>query len=380
MNKKVLLIFGTRPEAIKMAPVFHALKALPDLSVEVCATGQHREMLDQVIDLFDINIDKDLNVMTKEQDLFSLTSKLLMELRSPLTENRPDCILVHGDTTTSMAAALAGFYLEIPVGHVEAGLRTHNLHSPFPEEFNRRVSGMIANWHFAPTQLNRDNLLAESVSDSQIFVTGNTVVDALHHIRARIHSNIDLKTRIQNQLSEHLEFDPQDAGRVILLTCHRRENFGEGLKQVCSAVTELATANPKNHFIFPVHLNPNVSEHVQKLLGAISNVHLLKPVSYEVFCYLLDSAYMVLTDSGGVQEEAPSLGKPVLVMRENTERPEALTAGTVRLVGADSAQIIAGVQELLDHSMIYDKMAKAHNPYGDGNAATRIAEILRSTL
>ena len=380
MNKKVLLIFGTRPEAIKMAPVFHALKALPDLSVEVCVTGQHREMLDQVIELFDIDITKDLNVMTEEQDLFSLTSKLLMELRSSLTENRPDCILIHGDTTTSMAAALAGFYLDVPVGHVEAGLRTHNLRSPFPEELNRRVSGMIANWHFAPTQLNRDNLLAENVSDTQIFVTGNTVVDALHQIRTRILSDIDLKTRIQNQISQHLEFDPQDAGRVILLTCHRRENFGGGLKQVCSAVTELAIANPETHFIFPVHLNPNVSEHVQEALGAILNVHLLRPVSYEVFCYLLDSAYMVLTDSGGVQEEAPSFGKPVLVMRENTERPEAVTAGTVRLVGADSAQIIAGVQELLDNAMIYEKMAKSHNPYGDGNAAMRIAEILRSAL
>jgi UDP-N-acetylglucosamine 2-epimerase (non-hydrolysing) len=380
MTKKVLMIFGTRPEAIKMAPVFHALNKFPDLSVQVCATGQHREMLDQVITLFDIPITIDLQVMTEGQDLFSLTSLLLMKLRPVLDDFSPDCILVHGDTTTSMAAALAGFYRNIPVGHVEAGLRTGKLRSPFPEEFNRRVSGIIAQWHFAPTQINKDNLLAEQVDESQIFVTGNTVVDALHQMRDRINEDDKLKTVIQKQLAQQLDFDPKDSERMILLTCHRRENFGEGLTQICSAVRSLATSHPTTHFIFPVHLNPNISEHVHATLGSMKNVHLLKPVSYEVFCYLLDAAYLVLTDSGGVQEEAPSLGKPVLVMRENTERPEAVTAGTVRLVGADSNRIIAGTEELLTDSDMYKKMSQAHNPYGDGNAAIRIAEIIRRSV
>ena len=380
MTKKVLMIFGTRPEAIKMAPVFHALNKFPDLSVQVCATGQHREMLDQVITLFDIPITIDLQVMTEGQDLFSLTSLLLMKLRPVLDDFSPDCILVHGDTTTSMAAALAGFYRNIPVGHVEAGLRTGKLRSPFPEEFNRRVSGIIAQWHFAPTQINKDNLLAEQVDESQIFVTGNTVVDALHQMRDRINEDDKLKTVIQKQLAQQLDFDPKDSERMILLTCHRRENFGEGLTQICSAVRSLATSHLTTHFIFPVHLNPNISEHVHATLGSMKNVHLLKPVSYEVFCYLLDAAYLVLTDSGGVQEEAPSLGKPVLVMRENTERPEAVTAGTVRLVGADSNRIIAGTEELLTDSDMYKKMSQAHNPYGDGNAAMRIAEIVRRSV
>ena len=374
------MIFGTRPEAIKMAPVFHALTKIPSLSVQVCATGQHREMLDQVITLFDIPITIDLEVMTEGQDLFSLTSLLLTKLRPVLDELSPDCILVHGDTTTSMVAALAGFYCDIPVGHVEAGLRTGKLRSPFPEEFNRRVSGIIAQWHFAPTQKNKDNLLAEQVDKSQIFVTGNTVVDALHQMRDRLNEDGKLKTKIQNQLLRQLGFDPQESERMILLTCHRRENFGEGLMQICSAVRVLATSHPGTQFIFPVHLNPKISEHVHATLGMIKNVHLVKPVSYEVFCYLLDAAYLVLTDSGGVQEEAPSLGKPVLVMRENTERPEAVTAGTVRLVGADSKRIIEGTEELLTNSDLFKKMSQAHNPYGDGNAAMRIAKIIRSSL
>ena len=374
------MIFGTRPEAIKMAPVFHALNKNPDLSVQVCTTGQHREMLDQVITLFDIPITIDLQVMSEGQDLFSLTSLLLMKLRPVLDDFSPDCILVHGDTTTSMAAALAGFYRNIPVGHVEAGLRTGKLRSPFPEEFNRRVSGIIARWHFAPTQINKDNLLAEQVDESQIFVTGNTVVDALHQMRDRINEDDKLKTVIQKYLVQQLDFDPKDSERMILLTCHRRENFGEGLNQICSAMRSLANSHQTDHFIFPVHLNPNISEHVHATLGSIKNVHLLKPVSYEVFCYLLDAAYLVLTDSGGVQEEAPSLGKPVLVMRENTERPEAVTAGTVRLVGADSNRIIAGTEELLTDSDMYKKMSLAHNPYGDGNAAMRIAEIIRRSV
>ena len=379
MGRKILIIFGTRPEAIKMAPVVNALNNTPGIEVEICSTGQHREMLDQVLDLFQIVPDIDLRSMTKVQDLFSLTSILLNRLRDVVSSSAPDCILVHGDTTSSMVASMAAFYQRIPVGHVEAGLRTRRLNSPFPEEFNRRVTGIVADWHFAPTELNRQNLLDEKVEDSRIFVTGNTVVDALHTMVERINSDPSLNRSIQQQLETQLAFALTER-TTVLVTCHRRENFGDGLSQICTALSTMAGRYPEVEFIFPVHLNPNVQHIVKEKLGSVENIHLLKPVSYEVFCHLLNHARLVLTDSGGVQEEAPSLGKPVLVMRENTERPEAVAAGTVKLVGADTTRILQAVDELMANSASYEQMAKAHNPYGDGNAASRIASILAEVL
>ncbi len=371
---KILSIFGTRPEAIKMAPVVRELMRHPDRFVSrVCVTAQHRQMLDQVLNLFEIRPDHDLDVMRPGQDLYDVTSNVLLGLKPVLAAERPDLVLVHGDTTTTMTAALAAYYSRIPVGHVEAGLRTHNKFAPFPEEINRQVCGVLADLHFAPTEAARRNLLQAGVAADSIHVTGNTVVDALLSVSARIAS----EPALQKSFAEQFRF--LDAGkRLILVTGHRRENFGEGFENICRALAEIAGRHPDSEILYPVHLNPNVQEPVKRLLGggALRNVHLIEPVDYLPFVYLMSRAYLIITDSGGVQEEAPSLGKPVLVMRETTERPEAVAAGTVLLVGTDRERIVAEAGRLLDDPSVYRQMSLAHNPYGDGRAAARIVDIL----
>lgn len=374
---KVMLVFGTRPEAIKMAPLYHALKAMPHVfDTCLCVTGQHRQMLDQVLQVFGITPDIDLDLMKAGQDLFDVTASVLLAMRDVLRDHRPDALLVHGDTSTTLAAAMAGFYLNVPVGHVEAGLRTHDLRAPFPEEFNRQVASKLARWHFAPTQLSRDNLIAEGVPASSITVTGNTVIDALHWVLARIEADAQRRAAIVKLLSERLPFDWRQQ-RVVLITGHRRENFGDGMLHICQALVALAERYPAVQFVYPVHLNPHVQQPVNAMLGALPNVHLIAPLDYEPFVYLLKHSFLVLTDSGGIQEEAPSLGKPVLVMREVTERPEAIRCGTVRLVGADLSRIVANVSELLDCEASHAAMAKALNPYGDGKSCERIIAVLK---
>jgi len=371
-----MLIFGTRPEAIKMAPLYHALKSFPDLfEVQVCVTAQHRQMLDQVLRVFDIKPNIDLNLMKLGQDLFDITSSVLLGMREVLKTHQPDVLLVHGDTTTALASAMAGFYAGIPVGHVEAGLRTYDIYSPFPEEFNRQVVSKISKWHFAPTSLSRKNLVDEGVFDSQIIVTGNTVIDALFWVLDRIDSDNSRRDRVISLLNKQLSFS-WESNHFVLITGHRRENFGDGFMQICEALKELATRYPDFHFVYPVHLNPNVQEPVNSILIGLPNIHLIDPMDYEPFVYLLKHCYLVLTDSGGIQEEAPSLGKPVLVMRDVTERPEAVEAGTVRLVGANREQIVGNVSELIENNESYKKMTLAHNPYGDGNACSRIIDVL----
>ncbi|MBQ1497281.1 MAG: UDP-N-acetylglucosamine 2-epimerase (non-hydrolyzing) [Sphingomonas sp.] len=373
---KVMLTFGTRPEAIKMAPLYHALRQAPErFETCVCVTAQHRQMLDQVLSVFDIVPDIDLDVMKPNQDLFDVTSSVLLGMRDVLAEHRPDALLVHGDTTTTLASAMAGFYRNIPVGHVEAGLRTHDIHSPFPEEFNRQIAGKLARWHFAPTGRSRDNLLAEGVAPANVHVTGNTVIDALHWVLARIDSDAERLGRIQRELDGLLPFDWRGR-RFVVITGHRRENFGDGFLQICEGLKVLATRYPDVHFVYPVHLNPNVQQPVNAILSGLDNFHLVPPLTYEPFVYLLKHSHILLTDSGGIQEEGPSLGKPVLVMRDVTERPEAIAAGTVRLVGANRERIIANVSELLDNEASYVAMARAHNPYGDGQACARILAAL----
>lgn len=375
---KVLSVFGTRPEAIKMAPLVKALEADSFFESKVAVTAQHREMLDQVLELFEITPDFDLNLMKPGQDLYDITSKVLLGLREVFAEFKPDLVLVHGDTATTFAATLAAFYQQIPVGHVEAGLRTGDMYSPWPEEANRVLTGRLAHWHFSPTERNKDALLDEKVSAEYITVTGNTVVDALQLVVQKIAESSALRTRITDTLkAAGLAIDVAEQ-RYVLVTGHRRENFGEGFENICSALRDLAVANPETHFIYPVHLNPNVQEPVKRLLGEVSNVHLIQPLGYEPFVYLMQHAYLVLTDSGGVQEEAPGLGKPVLVMRDTTERPEAVEAGTVRLLGTDANLIRDAVQELLDDKVLYQKMSQAHNPYGDGHACKRILEFLKA--
>lgn len=377
-QKKIMLVFGTRPEAIKMSPLVHAFKSQPELfDVQICVTSQHRQMLDRVLKFFDITPDFDLNIMKANQDLFDITANVLLGMRGVFATYRPDVVLVHGDTTTSMAATLAGFYNGIPVGHIEAGLRTHNIHSPFPEEFNRQVVSKVARWHFAPTTLSLANLLAERVKVENITVTGNTVIDALHWVLNRIESDQKRSAAIVNLICQVLKFNWQ-SDRFILITGHRRENFGVGFLQICEAIRELASLYVEIQFVYPVHLNPNVQKPVRDILSRLSNVHLIQPLDYEPFVYLLKHSYMVLTDSGGIQEEAPSLGKPVLLMRDTTERPEALDAGTVELVGANKERIVEGVSRLLEDKVHYSKMACAHNPYGDGMACARIVEVLRN--
>lgn len=360
-----------------MAPLVHALQAEPEaFEVKVCVTAQHREMLDQVLEIFGIQPDIDLNLMKAGQELFDITSSVLLAMRGVFAEQRPDAVLVHGDTTTALATAVAGFYADVPVGHVEAGLRTRDIHAPFPEEFNRQVASKVTRWHFAPTDLSRDNLLAEGFPASSITVTGNTVIDALHWVLARIDADTARQAVLTEALQALLPFAWQRQ-RFVLITGHRRENFGAGFVQICEALRELALRFADVHLVYPVHLNPNVQKPVRSSLAGLPNVHLIAPLNYEPFVYLLKHAHLVLTDSGGIQEEAPSLGKPVLVMRDVTERPEALQAGTVELVGADKARIIAGVARLLEDTAHYQAMARAHNPYGDGMACKRIVDVLR---
>ena len=372
---KVLVVFGTRPEAIKMAPVVRALNG--KLEVKVCVTAQHREMLDQVLDLFEIVPDYDLDIMKPGQDLFDVTSNVLSGMKQVLFEEQPDIVLVHGDTTTTMATSMAAFYLNIPVGHVEAGLRTYNIHSPFPEEFNRQLTTKITQFHFAPTENARQNLLNEQVMEQQIYVTGNTVIDALFSMveKARV---ADYSDDILEQI-QFLSREKDNLPRIILVTGHRRENFGQGFEEVCRALRDIALENSDVQIIYPVHLNPNVREPVNRILSNINNIHLVEPMEYLSFIKLMDASYLILTDSGGIQEEAPSLGKPVLVMRDTTERPEAVEAGTVKLVGADEKEIVRMVNQLLTNKKIYKNMSKAHNPYGDGHASQAICNVLEKS-
>ncbi|MFC0396824.1 non-hydrolyzing UDP-N-acetylglucosamine 2-epimerase [Paraburkholderia rhizosphaerae] len=372
MNKRVLLVFGTRPEAIKMAPLVKRLSATPDIDCFVCVTGQHREMLDQVLELFCIRAHFDLNVMKRGQDLYDVTASIMHGMRDVIRDCRPDLVLVHGDTTTTLASSLAAFYQRVPVGHVEAGLRTGDLLSPWPEEANRKLTGALAALHFAPTERARRNLLAEGIDDSRIVVTGNTVIDALLDVRALLARNPELAATSDAHLP------PLTPGRrTLLVTGHRRESFGAGFERIGTALARIARARPEVDIVYPVHLNPAVREPVNRLLGGIANVHLIEPLQYLPFVRLMDRADLILTDSGGVQEEAPSLGKPVLVMRDTTERQEAVDAGVVRLVGTDADTIVAGVAALLDDPHAYAAMTRIANPYGDGRAAQRIADALQ---
>lgn len=380
MKIKVLVVFGTRPEAIKMAPLCHALQSKSDIfETTICVTAQHREMLDQVLRIFDIRPDCDLNIMKLGQDLTDITSSILVGMRDVFLNCTPDLVLVHGDTTTTLATAVAAFYAKVPVGHIEAGLRTNDIYAPFPEEFNRQVASKITKWHFAPTELSRSNLINEGYSGKDIFVTGNTVIDSLFWVLQRIDNDAIRASRIIRELSEKLAFDWINS-RYVLITGHRRENFGEGFVSICEALAELAKKFPSVHFVYPVHLNPNVQNPVNSLLSETANIHLVKPLDYEPFVYLLKHCFLVLTDSGGIQEEAPSLGKPVLVMRDVTERPEAVDAGTVKLVGANKSKIINVISTLLVDTASYSSMALAHNPYGDGYASGRILNTIKKAF
>jgi len=370
---KVLTVFGTRPEAIKMAPLVHALAQDSEIEARLCVTAQHREMLDQVLQLFAIVPDYDLNIMRPGQGLTEITSRILEGLKAVFAEFKPDVVLVHGDTTTTFAASLAAFYHRIPVGHVEAGLRTGDLYSPWPEEANRTLTGRLASWHFTPTETARQNLLREGLPESRLFVTGNTVIDALFWVRDRVLSDEQLRTTLATRYP-FLE----EGKKLILVTGHRRESFGDGFERICSALAEIARRHPEAQIVYPVHLNPNVSEPVNRILSDIDNVVLIEPQEYLPFVWLMDRAWLILTDSGGIQEEAPSLGKPVLVMRETTERPEAVDAGTVRLVGTDIQKIVHETTRLLTDEEAWQSMSRAHNPYGDGLACERIVQALKN--
>lgn len=380
--KKVMLVFGTRPEAIKMAPLVKEFRKHPDaFQTVVCVTGQHRQMLDQVLHLFEIAPDYDLNIMKQGQDLYDVTSRVLLGMRDVLQKSNPDIVLVHGDTTTSTAAALAAFYRQIPVGHVEAGLRTHNIYSPWPEEMNRQITGRIAGYHFAPTELSRKNLLAEGIADDRIFVTGNTVIDALHQVVAKISSSDAMRAELDQALLS-AGYDTKrlaNGKRLVLITGHRRENFGGGFLSMCSAIKALNEKYPEMDFVYPMHLNPNVRRPIGEVFGETppGNMFFIEPLDYLPFVYLMEKSYLVLTDSGGIQEEAPGLGKPVLVMRDTTERPEALEAGTVKLVGTDYDKIIDEVSRLADDPDYYQSMSRAVNPYGDGMGCERILSALQ---
>ena len=375
MIKKVLLVFGTRPEAIKMAPLVKAFQADNYFETKVCVTAQHREMLDQVLDMFDIKPEYDLNLMKPGQDLYDITANVLLGMKDVLQDFAPDIVLVHGDTTTTSATSLSSFYQKIKVGHVEAGLRTHDLYSPWPEEANRQITGVLANYHFAPTVTSQENLLIENKQKENILVTGNTVIDALFLALDEIKSNAALKQSIEEGINKQYKIDEDK--KLILVTGHRRENFGQGFINICESLKTLALNNPSVDIVYPVHLNPNVQKPVKEILSDVSNVYLISLLQYEAFIYLMDKSYFIITDSGGVQEEAPSLGKPVLVMRDTTERPEALAAGTVKLVGTDAQVIIKEAQKLLDDTIEYEKMSKAHNPYGDGKACQRIVNFIK---
>lgn len=379
-----MLVFGTRPEAIKMAPLVKEFQKYPDkIETIVCVTGQHRQMLDQVLELFEIKPDYDLNIMKQGQDLYDVTARVLTGMRDVLNEAQPDVVLVHGDTTTSTAAALAAFYQQIPVGHVEAGLRTHNIYSPWPEEMNRQITGRIATYDFAPTPLSRKNLLNEDVADDKITVTGNTVIDALYMVVDKIKNNAELDSQLNAEL-KNAGYDVdrlKDGKKLVLITGHRRENFGDGFISMCKAIKTLTEKYPEVDFVYPMHLNPNVRKPIHEVFGenlnGLGNMFFIEPLEYLSFVYLMEKSNIVLTDSGGIQEEAPGLGKPVLVMRNTTERPEALSAGTVKLVGTDYNKIVDEVSSLLDDEKHYDEMSKAVNPYGDGLACSRIVELLK---
>jgi UDP-N-acetylglucosamine 2-epimerase (non-hydrolysing) len=371
MKKKVMLVFGTRPEAIKMAPLVKAYQAQPDeFETIVCVTAQHREMLDQVLNIFNIKPDYDLDIMKAGQDLYDVTSRVLLGMRDVLKESKPDLVLVHGDTSTSTTAALAAFYAQIPVGHVEAGLRTHDLSSPWPEEANRQLTGRLAKYHFAPTELAKQNLLTEGIKEESIFVTGNTVIDALHMALDKIQSDSELKADLRKQICD--KGYPMGTSDIILVTGHRRENHGQGFINICAALKQLSEKYPNVDIVYPVHLNPNVQKPVYELLNDRLNVYLIDPLEYLPFIHLMNASKIVLTDSGGIQEEAPGLGKPVIVMRDTTERPEAVDAGTVKLVGTNTDLIVSEISRLLDDEVYYESMAKASNPYGDGKACSRI--------
>lgn len=408
--KKVMLVFGTRPEAIKMAPLVKAFQQFPEyFKTTVCVTGQHREMLDQVLRLFEITPDYDLNIMKQGQDLYDVTARVLLGMRNVLNEVNPDIVLVHGDTTTSTAAALAAFYQQIPVGHVEAGLRTHNIYSPWPEEMNRQLTGRIATYNFSPTPLSRNNLLEENVKDESIVVTGNTVIDALYWVVDKIKKEQALDAELKNVLAdagydvERLAYmgkagdnyalqtdDSRGQRRLVLITGHRRENFGDGFIHMCTAIRDLAKKYTDVDFVYPMHLNPNVRKPIQEVFGTLhtsssslgwgeaGNMFFIEPLEYLSFVYLMEKSTLVLTDSGGIQEEAPGLGKPVLVMRDTTERPEAVQAGTVKLVGTDYDKIVREVSRLLDDSDCYNKMSKSVNPYGDGRACVKIVDFIKA--
>ncbi|WP_337881128.1 UDP-N-acetylglucosamine 2-epimerase (non-hydrolyzing) [Rheinheimera sp.] len=369
---KVLSVFGTRPEAIKMAPLVNLLKDSDGIESKVCVTGQHREMLDQVLKLFDIQPDYDLAIMKAGQDLYDVTTSILLNIKPVLREFKPDIVLVHGDTSTTFAAALACYYEKIAVGHVEAGLRTGNIYSPWPEEANRKLTGALTKLHFAPTETSKQNLLNEQIHAAGIVVTGNTVIDALHQVVAKIDADAALVQKYQQQFPYGL-----NGRRLILVTGHRRESFGSGFENICAALKQIAEQFPDADVLYPVHLNPNVREPVFRLLSDTRNVHLIEPQDYLPFVYLMSRSYLVLTDSGGIQEEAPSLGKPVLVMRDTTERPEAVAAGTVKLVGTDTEVIVAEVRKLMTDQSYYEQMSFAHNPYGDGQACARIVEAIK---
>ena len=381
--KKVMLVFGTRPEAIKMAPLVKEFQKQPKrVETVVCVTGQHREMLDQVLEIFDIKPDYDLNIMKQGQDLYDVTARVLTGMREVLKEVKPDVVLVHGDTTTSTAAALATFYQQIPVGHVEAGLRTHNIYSPWPEEMNRLLTGRLATYHFSPTPLSRNNLIKESIDDRNIIVTGNTVIDALYWVVDKIKNNKELNNELENVLSK-AGYDVNrlnNGKKLVLITGHRRENFGDGFINMCTAIKDLTVKYPDLDFVYPMHLNPNVRKPIHEVFGenlsGLKNMFFIEPLEYLSFVYLMEKSSIVLTDSGGIQEEAPGLGKPVLVMRDTTERPEALDAGTVKLVGTDYNKIVNEVSSLIDDKAAYEKMSKAVNPYGDGLACGRIVNAL----
>lgn len=379
--RTTLLVFGTRPEAIKMAPLVKEFQKHPEkFKTVVCVTGQHREMLDQVLAIFDIRPDYDLNIMKQGQDLYDVTSKVLLGMRDVLDSVSPDLVLVHGDTTTSMAAALAAFYRQIPVGHVEAGLRTHDIYSPWPEEINRQITARIARYNFAPTPLSRQNLMAEDVEDDNIYVTGNTVIDALYWVVDKIKNNPQLHKSLSDEVAK-LGYDVSrltSGKRLVLITGHRRENFGDGFIHICNAIKTLAEKYPEVDFVYPMHLNPNVRRPIKEVFSDTNfkNLFFIEPLEYLAFVFLMEKSSIVLTDSGGIQEEAPGLGKPVLVMRDTTERPEALEAGTVRLVGTDYNTIVNQVSSLIDDEQHYKEMSEAVNPYGDGKACDRIVEYL----
>jgi UDP-N-acetylglucosamine 2-epimerase (non-hydrolysing) len=374
--KKVLLVFGTRPEAIKMAPLVKAFQEQnKPFKTKICVTGQHREMLDQVLDLFEINADFDLDIMRPNQDLYDITGNILQGMKGVFSIYRPDIVFVHGDTTTTFAVSLAAFYEKIEVAHIEAGLRTNNIYSPWPEEANRKLTSQLTTYHFTPTKQSQDNLLSENIAPDKIIVTGNTVIDALLLMQNKLQINVTFREQVKKSILEK-GFDPE-ASEFVLVTGHRRENFGQGIVNICSALKKIALDRPNINIVYPVHLNPNVFKPVNDLLGDVKNVYLIEPLQYEAFIYLMSLSKLIITDSGGVQEEAPSLGKPVLVMRDTTERPEAVSAGTVKLVGTNIQGIVSATNVLLDNPLVYESMAKAHNPYGDGKACERIISFMK---